>query len=274
MKNIEIAINAALYAGNEILEIYNSKDFEIQIKADKSPVTTADLAANKKIIEFLTETEVPIVSEENEISEYKIRKEIKNYWLIDPLDGTKEFINRNGEFTVNIALMEDNTPIAGVIYVPVLKELYFSHLDFGAFKVENIKAGNNKQFKLENLIKEAIELPIKEERDNLVVLSSKSHKTPENETFITKLSQKYPKIDTISKGSSLKICVLAEGKADIYPRFGPTSEWDTAAGHAILKAVGGNIMNTTTLKEIEYNKENILNPSFFAVRDLDYLNDV
>lgn len=274
MEFIETAINAALHAGNEILKIYNSEDFEINTKTDKSPVTAADINSNNKIIEFLLDTEIPFVSEESNILEYDKRKNQNIFWLIDPLDGTKEFINRNGEFTVNIALIENGKPVAGVIYAPVLKELYFSHLSVGAFKIENIFVVKNQIFSLDDLLTLAAKLPSKEKRENLIVISSKSHITPENEAYIKKLSEKHPDIKTISKGSSLKICILAEGKADIYPRFGLTSEWDTAAGHAILKAAGGNVFNAKTHDEIYYNKENILNPYFIAVRNISEIKIV
>lgn len=267
MKNIEIAVNAALHAGAEIMKIYESNSFDVDIKSDKSPVTTADFASDKKIFEYLQETEIPVLSEESEISDYKIRKNIKTFWLVDPLDGTKEFINRNGEFTVNIALMLNNEPVAGVVYAPVLKELFFSHSDIGAFKIENI-VFDNKNISFADLLSKADKIPYSVNRNNIVVLSSKSHKSEKNEIFIKNLEENYENVETISKGSSLKICILAEGKADIYPRFGPTSEWDTAAGHAILKAAGGNIVKADTRLELEYNKENILNPDFFAVRDL------
>lgn len=264
MKNIEIAVNAALSAGEEIMKIYESNNFDVEIKSDKSPVTSADYAANKKILEYLLKTEIPVLSEESEISDYETRKNITNFWLVDPLDGTKEFINRNGEFTVNIALMENNKPVAGVVYAPVLQQLFFSHLDIGAFKIENI-AFENKNIAFSELMTKAEKLPYSQNRNNIVVLSSKSHKSEKNDLFIKDLQKKHPLVETISKGSSLKICIIAEGKADIYPRFGPTSEWDTAAGHAILKAAGGNIIDTINRSEIMYNKENILNPDFFAV---------
>jgi 3'(2'), 5'-bisphosphate nucleotidase len=269
MINIEIAVNAALQAGNEILKIYNSQDFEIKLKKDNSPITEADINSNNKIIEILKKTEIPVVSEESEILSFKKRQKNETFWLVDPLDGTKEFIKRNGEFTINIALIENGISIAGIIYSPVSKELYFANDKIGAFKTVNIFSKENQYYNINDLIEKSIKLPIFENRNSFVVLKSKSHNSFKNDEFIKFLSSKYSNLEILEKGSSLKICILAEGKADIYPRFGPTSEWDTAAGHAILKASGGNIFDAHAKKEIIYNKKNILNPDFVAVRNIN-----
>lgn len=261
---IEYAILAALKAGSIILSIYETGNFQATEKQDKSPITIADKAAHECIIEILNETKIPVISEESKDHSFELRKDYDIFWMVDPLDGTKEFIKRNGDFTVNIALIEKNKPIAGVVYVPVSSELYFSFPRIGAYKIDKISYKPDIKINVNNLIKLAFKLPLKIQKNEFTVVASLTHSTPETLDFIEKLRQEHGKLNLISRGSSLKICMLAEGKADIYPRFAPTMEWDTAAGHAILLLSGGRITKPDEITELEYNKENLLNPFFIA----------
>ena len=250
--------NVAIEAGNEILNFY-SDDIEVTLKEDLSPLTKADLASNKIILESLTKlnSNIPILSEES-LVDWSIRKNWKKYWLVDPLDGTKEFIKKNGEFTVNIALIEDNNPILGVVYVPAKSLLYLAEKNKGSFKT-------NTKNKLENF--EGIQKIIVSSQTNRArVIGSRSHS---NATFDNWVKEKFPNADIVQAGSSLKFCLIAEGEADIYPRFGPTSEWDIAAGHMIVDEAGGKI-RTFQNNSIKYNtKENIINPEFYAIGNID-----
>ncbi len=258
---LETAINAALKAGKAILEIYNSGDFSIETKADNSPLTEADLAAHELIKYELLSTKIPLLSEEGNIASYEEREQWSKLWIVDPIDGTKEFIKRNGEFTVNIALIENQIPILGVIYVPVKEILYFGDAN-GAFKLEQVTIDNYSD-RRDN----AIKLPISRESDNktYTVVASKSHLSQETEDFIEELKTKVGEIALISKGSSLKLCMVAEGIADCYPRFAPTMEWDTAAGQAICMAAGKNVIDWQTKQTMLYNRPNMLN-SWFLVQ--------
>ena len=244
---LELAKKAALLAGQEILKIYD-QDFTVTLKDDLSPLTIADQNANTIIEKILTKSSIPILSEEGRKIPFKERKSWSRLWIVDPLDGTKEFVKRNGEFTVNIALIENGNPVVGVIYVPVTKVLYFSSEE-GAFK----KYNNVTQ-----------RLPIISNRKNFIAVGSRSHKSSETKAYFDSLVKKYGDIEVISMGSSLKICLVAEGKADVYPRFAPTMEWDTAAGHAIVNSSGKKLIDYTTQKEMIYNRENLLNNWFIV----------
>ena len=250
--------NVAIQAGNEILNFYNN-DIEVTHKEDLSPLTKADLASNKIILESLTKlnSNIPILSEES-LVDWSIRKNWKKYWLVDPLDGTKEFIKKNGEFTVNIALIEDNNPILGVVYVPAKSLLYLAEKNKGSFKT-------NTKDKLENF--EGIQkILVSSQTNRARVIGSRSHS---NATFDNWVKEKFPNAEIVQAGSSLKFCLIAEGEADIYPRFGPTSEWDIAAGHMIVNEAGGKI-RTFQNDSIKYNtKENIINPEFYAIGNID-----
>ena len=250
--------NVSIEAGREILNFYHN-DIEVTHKEDLSPLTKADLASNKIILESLTKlnSNIPILSEES-LVDWSIRKNWKKYWLVDPLDGTKEFIKKNGEFTVNIALIEDNNPILGVVYVPAKSLLYLAEKNKGSFK-------KNTKNKLENF--EGIQKIIVSSQTNRArVIGSRSHS---NATFDNWVKEKFPNADIVQAGSSLKFCLIAEGEADIYPRFGPTSEWDIAAGHMIVNEAGGKI-RTFQNDSIKYNtKENIINPEFYAIGNID-----
>ena len=258
-KNILIAIKAALLGGEDILDVYESK-FAVEQKDDKSPLTLADKKANNTIVKFLEQTELPVLSEEGKEIPYAERKNWENYWVVDPLDGTKEFVKRNGEFTVNIALMEGEYPIGGVIFVPVKNQLYFGYEGSKVFFVE--PAGST--YSLESIMERGVNLPIKQKRKTYNIVGSRSHMSPETETFIEEQKKKHKLIDIVSMGSSLKICLVADGTADVYPRFAPTMEWDTAAGQAIAEAAGKSVINYETGKRLNYNKENLLN-SWFLV---------
>lgn len=257
------AIEAALRAGGQILSIYNdpSSDFQVERKADNSPLTIADRKAHETIVEILKDTPFPILSEEDKSLPFEMRNGWETLWIVDPLDGTKEFIKRNGEFTVNIALVSKGKPVMGVIYVPVKKVLYFAEDTLGAYKIEGIEDLDHKS--LDDLISEAVRLPDKSiSRTNFVMVASRSHLTPETEIYIDKMRAVHGDLELVSIGSSLKICLVAEGRADVYPRFAPTMEWDTAAGHAIASAAGMEVYQAETDLPLQYNKQDLLNPWF------------
>jgi len=246
-----LAMNASLMAGDKIIEVYNSDDFNVEIKEDNSPLTKADIASNNSIKEGLKNSHIPVLSEEGSEISYKERSKWKKFWLVDPLDGTKEFINQY--------------PIAGVIYVPCTGELYFANKIEGSFKY-SIKSGKKVFKSFSELKKISDKLPLFQSTSKYTVVGSRSHISDETLAFIQTIKSKHGEIEIVSKGSALKLCLIAEGKADIYPRFGPTMEWDTAAGHAIVKFSGANIYHTDNPSELKYNKENLLNPYFIAER--------
>ncbi len=259
---LTIAIKSSLLAGKAILDVYESDDFEVRLKSDNSPLTLADKKAHKIIFDCLTKTQYPILSEEGKNIPYNERKKWDEYWLVDPLDGTKEFIKRNGEFTVNIALIKSNTPVLGVIYVPVTKDLYFSENETGAFKAINVDSDSD----LEQLKSLSFKLPFYTENEIFTVVGSRSHMNAETKKIISELKTEHGEVKFVSKGSSLKICMVAEGIADIYPRFGPTMEWDTAAGHAIALGAGCVVSQIDEITPLKYNKEDLLNPWFVIKR--------
>ncbi|MCC5922432.1 MAG: 3'(2'),5'-bisphosphate nucleotidase CysQ [Crocinitomicaceae bacterium] len=259
MNNLDLAIEAAMHAGLEIMKVYNSEDFGIETKGDNSPLTKADKLSNEIILSYLSKTAIPILSEEGKHLSYEERKNWQKLWIVDPIDGTKEFIKRNGEFTVNIALIENQEPILGVIYVPAKKELYFAD-EHGAFKIQDV---DNHNFSEKTNTKVA--LPLQNNGDQVVAVASKSHMSEETQTFIDGLSKTYGDVATLSKGSSLKLCMVAEGQADFYPRFAPTMEWDTAAGQAICKFAGCKVIDWETKKDMIYNREKLLNNWFLVI---------
>lgn len=257
-----IAIRAALDAGKSILDIYNNpdSDFGIEMKADNSPLTLADKASNNVIVKVLSTTSIPVLSEEEQEIQYDDRKEWNTLWVVDPLDGTKEFIKKNGEFTVNIALVVNHIPVLGVIYVPVRKELYFSSGNIGAYKMSGVDCMVQPSY--DEIIESSVKLPLAVAHQGIVVVASRSHQTEETTRYIDNLRKKGLPVTLISSGSSLKICLVAEGSADIYPRFAPTMEWDTAAGHAIARGAGCEIYHIDEKTPIKYNKEDLKNPWF------------
>lgn len=260
---LSAAITASLNAGKEILEVYNSQDFEIQTKSDNSPLTIADQRAHQAIVSILDELGIPVLSEEGEHLGYDIRKNWDYCWIVDPLDGTKEFIKRNDEFTVNVALIENKTSIAGVIYVPVYKQLYFSDKELGAFRINDIEDWSGD---LDHLVERSKKLPLAQNRKSIRVVGSRSHMSQETKDFISNLQAEHDEVELISKGSSLKLCMIAEGEAEVYPRYAPTMEWDIAAGHAIVSASGAKVLHLNSDEEISYNKEDLLNPWFICKR--------
>ena len=265
-KNILIiAVRAALKAGMRIMNVYTdpNSDFEIERKADNSPLTIADRKAHEVIAETLASTPYPVLSEEGKKFPYENRKEWNELWIVDPLDGTKEFIKRNGEFTVNIAYVKNGVPEAGVIYIPVKKELFIADCEFGAYKLSDVVSIDDSET-IDNLMNRGVRLPHAEQRSNFVVVASRSHLSTETEAFIEEMKKEHENVETLSSGSSLKLCLIAEGKADVYPRFAPTMEWDTAAGHAIIRAAGKEVYHTDGVEPLHYNKEDLLNPWFIA----------
>jgi 3'(2'), 5'-bisphosphate nucleotidase len=262
-KLLKIAQKAAYSAGLAIMQIYNQLQLDIEYKEDKSPLTKADKAAHSIILDFLKNTDIPIISEEGEIPDYQIRKSWKNCWLVDPLDGTKEFIKRNGEFTVNIALIENGVPIIGVVYIPAQNSMYFSCSNKSCF-IENISHNISLDEFEGSLTEGTKKLPIQKEPNCYRVLASRSHINNETKSYIEKLKAENQNIEIFNVGSSLKFCMIAAGKANIYPRFSPTMEWDTAAGHAIISAAGGKVIDMKSGLDLNYNKENLVNPWFIA----------
>ncbi|GAB1308212.1 3'(2'),5'-bisphosphate nucleotidase CysQ [Urechidicola sp. KH5] len=261
--DLKIAIKASLHAGKEIMAVYDSGDFNIEFKGDNSPLTIADKRANEIIVAELQKTGMPIISEENKQTTYSERKIWSQCWIVDPLDGTKEFIKRNGEFTVNIALVEEGMPILGVIYAPVLGELFFG--DVKRKKAYKILIQPEEKIDYDLLIQRAIEIkPTKSSNTTVRIVGSRSHMNQDTLDFIVGIENEGKKTEVVSIGSSLKLCLLAEGRADIYPRFAPTMEWDTAAGHAICKAVGLEVVNPENNNPLTYNKDNLLNPYFIC----------
>jgi len=260
-KNLQTAIEASLKAGQVIMEVYNTA-FNVELKDDKSPLTEADKKANDIINSFLIPTQIPIISEENKQTDYSVRKNWNLCWVVDPVDGTKEFIKRNGEFTVNIALVSNGSPILGVIYVPATKVLYYG--DVEAKKGYKVTLESH-EVSINKIIESGIPLEPKARNTDLVqVVGSRSHMSQETLDFMETLKVNGTQVEVVSKGSSLKFCLVSEGNADIYPRFAPTMEWDTAAGQAICNAVGIVVISKETNKPLLYNKENLLNPWFIV----------
>jgi len=242
-------------AGAAILEVYEKEDFGIEIKADESPLTAADLAANKIIMLGLQRLapEIPILSEESDAISYDVRKSWDKYFLVDPLDGTKEFINRNGEFTVNIALIENTVAVLGAVYVPCKDLLYTGLIGDNSAYVEI--EGEKKPINTRQI-----------QNDAITVVASRRHGSDTMQQCMDALSKRF-EVSTKGVGSSLKFCLIAEGRADLYPRLAPTSEWDTAAAQAVVEAAGGLVIDSD-FEPLRYNtKENILNPHFYVLAD-------
>ena len=263
MKNpqLNIALEASLQAGKVIMEVYNS-DINVDYKTDNSPITEADKKANTVITNILKNTGIPIISEENKQTDYNIRKTWETCWIIDPVDGTKEFIKRNGEFTVNIALVINGKPIIGVIYVPATQVLYFADVSTKKAFKSTLTSHSIPVSKVLEMAKPLT--PKNQNTTTIQIVGSRSHISPETIDFIDNIKKQGKTVEIVSIGSSLKFCLIAEGCADIYPRFAPTMEWDTAAGHAICNAVGVNVIAQDSKTELVYNKKNLLNPWFLV----------
>ncbi len=257
---LEQTIQAALRAGQAIMEIYThpDTDWEVERKADNSPLTLADRRSHAVIAEALSATPYPLLSEEGVHLPYDERKDWHTLWIVDPLDGTKEFLKRNDEFTVNIALVEDGVPTLGVIYVPAKHTLYWGVKGEGAFRAD-VDASTLQRSKVVS-----IPQPGATEGRPFRVVASRSHLSPETQQLIDRLRTAHPDLDTVSAGSSLKLCLVAEGNADIYPRLAPTMEWDTAAGHAIALAAGCTVTDAATGQPLRYNKPDLHNPFFIV----------
>jgi len=254
-KEYMIAVDAIVKASIKIMKVYN-ESFDVEIKSDGSPLTIADIESSKIIEALLKETQIPITGEETKKSDYEIRKTWKKSWCVDPLDGTKEFVNRNGEFAVNIALIEKQVPIFGLIASPVSQQILLGDKDLGVFTFSFDDAdipSNWKKIKA----KEFLNKPIG-------IVYSRSHSSGAIDEFTDGLKAKYGEPTYVKKGSSLKFFDLALGKADVYPRFAPTMEWDIASGQAILNALGGEVIDSENKKPLIYNKKNLKNPNFIA----------
>ena len=247
-------------AGEAIMQIYNQEDMGVTSKQDNSPLTKADMAAHNVIVAGLKvlTPDIPVLSEESAAISWETREKWQRYWLVDPLDGTKEFIKRNGEFTVNIALIENGEPVLGAVYVPVQDILYCGMRDGGAWKIQ---AGQQERITATKL---------RADQTSLRVVASRSHRGEVLEAWLAKIQQRYSELELVSMGSSLKICLVAEGKADVYPRLAPTCEWDTAAAQAVLEAAGGVLVDEAGARYRYKQKAELLNPYFFALGDRDF----
>jgi len=258
-------LELARLAGEKILEVYDDpENFNVETKGDNSPVTAADLAAHKILepgLEKLIDG-VPVLSEESSLPPFSTRQNWQRYWIIDPLDGTKEFIKRNGEFTVNIALIENGEPVLGVVHVPVLDITYSGIKGAGAFKYSDGQKSPITTRDIQSRV---------EQKQVIEVVASRSHGAEEVERFLAKVADELGTVETKNMGSSLKLCLVAEGQADIYPRLALTSEWDTAAAQAVVEAAGGKVLNAENLEILRYNtKDDILNPFFYVIGDSQY----
>lgn len=253
--DIQQIISIAREAGQRIMAIYNQSQFDVMQKADKSPLTQADMESHTVILEALTTRypSIPVISEEaSEGQDYTLRKHWDIFFLVDPLDGTKEFVNRNGEFTINIALIQQGNPVMGVLYAPALDVLYYAEEGKGAYKIQQMK-----QIKLAAIQKNV-------GSDDVRVVASRSHFCEKTNNFLVELRNQGKHVTTLSSGSALKFGLIAEGSADIYPRFTPTMEWDTAAGHILINEVGKKLTVIGTDKVLQYNKEELRNPGFLV----------
>ena len=265
---LEKAISAAVRAGARILEIYNQPDVKTGYKEDHSPLTEADTASHLVLKEVLSVCQLPILSEEGQHASYEERSSWADFWLIDPLDGTREFIKRNDEFTVNVALIRHGSPVIGVVYVPVPGHLYFASDAVGSFKAHCEFTGQDQWPDLKEWIERAEKLPSSSTK-KYTILASRSHRNQETELFIKQLEKEYGDISVVSRGSALKFCSMAEGNADIYPRFAPTMEWDTAAGQCVAMNAGCSVTRKDTGATLTYNKADLLNPWFIVKRPVE-----
>jgi 3'(2'), 5'-bisphosphate nucleotidase len=251
---IESVLEIAAKAGEAILEIYR-QDFSVETKSDNSPLTQADKNANAVIVEGLKKIapSIPVISEENKLTAYAERKDWTQCWIVDPLDGTKEFIKKNGEFTVNIALVEHGEPVLGVVHVPAQGITYYAEKSKGSYKLQD---GNRIKLKIRELAVDG----------TLKIVGSRSHQTPELLEYVEQQKKNYGRVDFVAAGSSLKFCLVAEGIADVYPRLGPTMEWDTCAGQIVATEAGAEVLRYDTMQPLRYNREDLLNP-FFIVKN-------
>ena len=267
---VTAALDAALAAGKEILEVYEGP-IAVEHKDDASPLTEADRRAHRAIAAALAATALPVLSEEGKALPADERRRWDRYWLVDPLDGTKEFVRRNGEFTVNIALMERDgdpdrpggvaVPVAGVVAAPVLDRLYFAWRGGGAWRQDGASAPCAD---VAARAASSRRLPLASSRTVYTIVASRSHTSPETEAFIRAAEREHGRVELASLGSALKICLVAEGSADVYPRFAPTMEWDTAAGHAVARESGRDLLDPRDGRPLRYNKHELVNPWFLV----------
>lgn len=255
----------AFEAGKKILDIYHADTFEVDVKSDASPVTIADKTAHHYIYEQLISrySNIPIISEEGTIPDFEARAAWRYAWLVDPLDGTKEFIKKNDEFTVNIGLIDNGTPVLGVIYIPAQDVIYFASRDIGAYKLTHC----TQAFTQQDVLQQAQKLPLTKQHEGVRVVVSRSHSSAETESYLNELAQQHAVVETIASGSSIKMCLVAEGTADIYPRLSYSMEWDSAAGEAITRYSGAQVEVYPTKMPMQYNKENLKNPFHIVYRD-------
>jgi 3'(2'), 5'-bisphosphate nucleotidase len=266
---LPVVINTAHLAGAAILEVYGT-EFTVEHKKDNSPLTMADQRSHDIIMSGLNSIpspQLPVLSEEGKNIPYEDRQAWQDFWLVDPLDGTKEFIRRNGEFTVNIALIHMGSPVMGVIHLPVKGITYFGAEGLGSYRTE-LSAGAAWN-SIDAILGAAVKLPLVAAHPApFTVIGSRSHMSGETQQYINSLKEEAGEIEFISAGSSLKFCLIAEGKADQYPRFAPTMEWDTAAGQAIVEQAGGTVLEVSGQQPMHYNKEILLNPWFIAKKSV------
>lgn len=262
---LSLAVETALKAGDCLLNHFHSsrlRELNIGYKEDQSPVTIADREANNIILKNLSRTTIPVISEEEIPISYDIRSKWELIWIVDPLDGTKEFINGSDEFTVNISLIRDQAPVLGIIYCPAKGLLYFSSLDLkGAFRY---LFNYGEPVDVDLIIRHAERLSGGSDQKEIIFLTSRSHTNDATRIYLEDLKKKFGPASILYKGSSLKFCMIAEGTAHVYPRLGTTYEWDTAAGQAILEAVGGQVLNIQDQQPLKYNKPGLFNPGFVA----------
>jgi 3'(2'), 5'-bisphosphate nucleotidase len=258
------AYNAALRAGAAILDVYrNKEEYNVNLKRDRTPITEADKRAHAVIKEYLGQTHVPLLSEEGREMRFDERKDWEMVWLVDPLDGTKEFIKGNNEFTVNIALVLNNRPVVGIIYVPYYGKIYFCEKGHGSFMKRDAAPDSAAEFTYEEIFSEAAGLPLRRERNSpLRIAVSRSHRNADTDAYIAPMRERFPDAVIVEQGSSYKFCMLAEGEVDYYARTSNTYEWDTAAGEIILSDTGGTTKSLPDLGKFAYNKESLSNPWF------------
>ena len=258
---INVALKASLEAGQAIMDIYESDDVGVEYKEDASPLTRADRAAHHVILRHLEPTGIPVLSEEGKHMPFEDRSQWDELWIVDPVDGTKEFLKRNGEFTVNIALVRQGRVAGGVVLAPVLGHAYVGVVGEGAWRLDvsadvDVDAAWNTR----------VSLPVNAGKRAFTVVASRSHMSPETEAYVEEAKSVHGEVNLISKGSSLKLCMVAEGTADAYPRFAPTMEWDTAAGQAVCEAAGCDVIDQNTGAPMRYNREDLLNAWFLVAR--------
>ena len=256
---INVALEASLEAGRAIMDIYESDDVGVEYKEDASPLTRADRAAHHVILGHLEPTGIPVLSEEGKHMPFEDRSQWDELWIVDPVDGTKEFIKRNGEFTVNIALVRHGRVAGGVVFAPVLGRAYVGVVGEGAWRLDvsaDVDAAWDSR----------VSLPMDAGTRAFTVVASRSHMSPETQAYVEEAKSIHGEVNLISKGSSLKLCMVAEGTADAYPRFAPTMEWDTAAGQAVCEAAGCDVIDQNTGEPMRYNREELLNAWFLVAR--------